>query len=272
VQLLQHQRRRLHRGGLSDSAPSGYEGRIGRYTPSLAKALVDVAEVKAGERVLDVGCGSGPLAADLVSRVGPDNVFAIDPDENGVAAFRQRLPDVDVRVGYAEDLPYPDDSFDVTLAQLVLTLLSDADQAVTEMRRVTRPGGRVGTCVWDFGGGMRVLRTFWDAAGAVSPELAHEYDQARTRPYATAAELEALWRSAGMHDISTGELVAGADYRDFEDLWQPLATPDGPPGKFLEQLDEIGRAAVKSKARERLGSPSGSFRLEARAWYVLGSA
>ena len=53
---------------------------------------------------------------------------------------------------------------------------------------------------------------------------------------------------------------------------QPLATPDGPPGKFLEQLDEIGRAAVKSKAREHFGSLSGSFRLEARAWYVLGSA
>ena len=122
------------------------------------------------------------------------------------------------------------------------------------MRRVTRRGGRVATCVWDFGGGMTVLRTFWDAAARVSPGAARQYDQAKIRPYSTAEELDALWRSAGIRIVSTGELVVSAGYTDFDDLWDPLVTPDGPSGKFLQGLDALQVEAVRQQV-QRISEP-----------------
>jgi ubiquinone/menaquinone biosynthesis C-methylase UbiE len=251
---------------------SGYEGRIGRYTPQLAEALVAVAEVRPGERVLDVGCGTGPLAARLAEIVGPENVCAVDPSSEAIAVCGERLPGIEARVASAEALPYEEGAFDATLAQLVVGLMADAEQGAREMRRVTRRRGRVATCVWDFGGGMTVLRTFWDAAASINPPAARQHDHAKIRPYSTAEELDALWRSAGIREVSTGALVVSARYADFEDLWDPLAVPDGPSGKFLQVLDARQRAAVKRRVRTDLGSPVGAFRLDARAWYAVGYA
>src|SRR6185312_4499449 len=114
---------------------------MGRYTRTLAVALADAAGVTADMRVLDVGCGPGGLAAELAARVGADHVAAIDPAPGFAAACRERLPAADVREGLAEDLPWPDGSFDAALSCLVIGFMSDADRGVSEMARVTRPGG-----------------------------------------------------------------------------------------------------------------------------------
>jgi SAM-dependent methyltransferase len=221
--------------------------------------------------VLDVGCGSGALTAPLVERLGAAQVFGVDPDEAAGAACRARLPSVDVRVASADALPHADGRFDLVLAQLVLSLLADADAGVREMRRVARPGGVVAACVWDFGGGMTVLRTFWDAASSLDPAAASR-DQATTRPFATREELEALWRRAGLGAITTGAIAAEASYHDFEDLWGPLVEPDGPPGLYYATLSADGRQALREEVRRRLGSPARRFALTARAWYVSGGA
>ena len=188
-----------------------------------------------------------------------------------IAECRARLPDVDVRVALAEDLPFRDDEFDAVLAQLVVGLLTDAAQGVAEMRRVARPGASVATCVWDFGDGMTVLRAFWDAAVELDPRAA-EHDQATTRPYSTGEELHALWDAAGLRDVSSGAIVVGADYRDFEDLWDPLVTPDGAPGRYFAALDNRHRDALRRAVVDRLDRPQRPFRLTARAWYAVGSA
>jgi hypothetical protein len=139
------------------------------------------------------------------------------------------------------------------------------------MRRVARPGGVVATCVWDFAAGMTLLRTFWDAAAALD-RAAESRDQAKTRPFADPDQLEGLWRSAGLTDIAIGELIASADYVDFKDLWVPLVAPDGSPGAYFAELKAEQREALRKEMWRRLGSPTGSFRLTARAWYVQGSA
>lgn len=249
----------------------GYEGRIGRYGPELAIALMTAAGVRAGQRGLDVGCGGGALAEPLCELLGLRNAAAVDPDPVAVEACRARLPGLDVRVAAAEALPFADGEFDVVLAQLVVSFMTDARQGVGEMRRVARPGGVVATCVWDFAAGMTLLRTFWDAAATLD-RAAESRDQAKTRPFADPDQLGRLWRSAGLADVATGELIAGADYVDFEDLWLPLVAPDGSPGAYFAELEAQQREALRGEVWRRLGSPMGSFRLTARAWYVQGSA
>ena len=253
------------------TADCGYEGRIGRYGSSLATAFLQVVEVRAGWRALDVGCGPGALTTQLVARLGARNVAAVDPASEFVGICRSRLPGVDVREAAAEALPFPDDSFDVVLAQLVVALMSDPDAGVRQMRRVARPGRPVAACGWDFAEGMTLFRMFWDAAAHLDP-AARSADPALTRPLGTPAELQALFERAGCEDVRTGELIARAGYADFEDLWEPLVAPDGPPGEYWTTLDAAHREALREQMWQRLGRPDGAFELTARAWYVRGRA
>jgi hypothetical protein len=113
---------------------------------------------------------------------------------------------------------------------------------------------------------------FWDAASAIDPEGAAANDQAATRPYSNPDDLKRLWTGCGLRDVSTGALVVGADYADFEDLWDPLVIPDGGPGRYIELLPRPKREAICDELRRRLGDPVEPFRLTARAWYALGYA
>src|SRR5689334_8386669 len=126
---------------------------MGRFSEPLAVPFAAYLRLRAGLRVLDVGCGPGALTAVLVAELGEAAVSAIDPSESFVAAVRDRWPGVDTRLGVAEALPWPDDSFDCAAAQLVVHFLTDPVAGLAEMARVTRPGGTVAATVWDFAGG-----------------------------------------------------------------------------------------------------------------------
>ena len=106
-------------------AGEAYDRFMGRYSRPLAHSLTDWLDVRMGERALDVGCGPGALTAQLVERLGPDRVSAIDPSAPFVEACRERFPDVDVRLGNAESLPYDDASFDIAGACLVVHFMKD---------------------------------------------------------------------------------------------------------------------------------------------------
>ena len=81
---------------------------MGKYSEPLAGQFADLAGIRAGQRVLDVGCGPGALTAELVRRTGPDAVSAVEPSASFAAAARQRLPGVDIQQSAAEHLPFPD--------------------------------------------------------------------------------------------------------------------------------------------------------------------
>ena len=147
---------------------------MGRYSVPLAPKFADLANVAAGQRVLDVGCGPGALTAELVSRLGPDGVAAVDPSASFVAAVRRRHPGVNVQRGGAEALPFEDQAFDAALAQLVVHFMADPVQGLREMARVTRKQGVVGACVWDHAGGQGPLALFWDAARELDPGVRDE--------------------------------------------------------------------------------------------------
>jgi ubiquinone/menaquinone biosynthesis C-methylase UbiE len=251
------------------ASADAYRRLVGRYSAPLAEALFDFARVEPGMRALDVGCGPGGLAAVLVERLGPANVAAVDPSEPFVEACRARLPEIEARVAGAEALPFADDTFDTVLSQLVVNFIDDPERGVREMARVTRRGGIVGSCVWDYREGMKLLRAFWDAAHEVEPERAAVADESTMR-WCGEGELAELWSAAGLESVRFGSLVVRADYADFEDLWSPFPTGIGPAGAFAKSLDEERRGELRDALRRRLGVGDGPFELSVRAWAVAG--
>jgi ubiquinone/menaquinone biosynthesis C-methylase UbiE len=258
------------RGTMFQGPADVYDRFVGRYSPALARAMCEAAGVRPGQRALDVGCGSGALVAALAEMLGAENVAGIDPSETFVEAARARVPGARVVVGPAESLPFPDGEFDTTLSQLVVNFLSDPEQGLREMTRVTRADGVVAGCVWDYGGEMTMLRVFWEAAVAVDRERAEPLAEAHTMRFATPEELAALWRGAGLNDVDVGPIVVEASYADFEDLWAPFPTGVGPAGSFAAALDPERQAALRDEFARRLGRRDGPFTLSARAWRASG--
>ena len=252
------------------ASADAYDRHVGRYGDALAVALLDIAAVEPAMRVLDVGCGTGALSEALVARVGVDRVCAVDPSEPFADAARARLGGVDVRVGAAEELPFADGEFDGAAAQLVVNFMSDAPRGVAEMARVTKPGGVVAASVWDYAGEMTFLRAFWDAAVALDPEGAGPRDEGRCMRWCAPAELEQLWRDAGLADVRTAGLIVAAAYDGFDDLWAPLVEGVAPSGAYATSLDPESQGALRGELRRRLGVGDEPFRLTARAWAVVG--
>jgi SAM-dependent methyltransferase len=246
--------------------PESYDRFMGVYSVQLAPQLADLAGVEPGQRVLDVGCGPGALWAELVERLGPAAVSAVDPSETFVAATRERLPGVAVQQAAAEQLPFPDDSFDAAIAQLVVHFMSDPVAGLAEMGRVTRTGGIVAACVWDHAGGEGPLSAFWDAARVFEPGA----DDESGLPGAREGHLPELFDAAGLGDVEGTTLTATVRYPAFEDWWEPYTFGIGPAGAFVAALSPDRRGELRELCRERL--PAAPFSVTARAWAARGLA
>lgn len=246
-----------------------YDRYVGRYSPALACDLTEFAQAKPGERALDVGCGPGALTAHLVRVLGADHVAAADPSPPFVEACRARNPGVRVELAPAEQLPFSDGEFDQTMSQLVVNFMSDAQAGVREMRRVTRSGGWITSCTWDYNEGMTLIRAFFDAAIALDP-TAVDHDEGRHMRYCRPEELHDLWVAAGLRDVEVQPLTVRAAYEGFDDLWSPLESGVGPAGAYVLSLEPAGRAALHEELRRRLGVGDSPFELTARAWAARG--
>ena len=247
-------------------AAASYDRFMGRYSTQLSSQLADLAGVEAGQRVLDVGCGPGVLTGELVVRVGASNVSAVDPSETFIAAIQSRHPEVDVRQGSAEELPFDDDIFDVSLAQLVVHFMADPVQGLREMKRVTRPGGVVAACVWDFGGSRGPLSPFYKAARHVDPHVNDESERAGTHQ----GHLLKLFEAAGLNNPGETTVAASIEHATFEDWWEPFKLAVGTAGSYLSSLDPDQQAQVEVIAREII-SPL-PYLLTSQAWAVRGAA
>ena len=244
-----------------------YDNFMGRYSRPLASLFADAAGVGSGQSVLDVGCGPGALTSVLVERLGPASVSAVDPSPPFVAECQALHPGVTVREGRAEDLPFPDAGFDRALAQLVLHFVTDPVSFAQELRRVLRPGGVAAACVWDFAEGMQMLRLFWDAALVIDPTAP---DEARTLRFGREGEISDWLAAAGFTDVTETTLEVSSAYASFEELWNGFLAGIGPAGSYCVGLTEHQRAAVRGELFHRLGSPTGSFSLDATARCATG--
>jgi ubiquinone/menaquinone biosynthesis C-methylase UbiE len=243
-----------------------YDRFMGRYSVRLAPQLADFAGVHPGQKVADIGCGPGALTSELVDRVGPTNVFAVDPSEPFVAAVRERFPSVDVQLAAAEQLPFPDRAFDAALAQLVVHFMSDPVAGLAEMARVVRNDGVVAACVWDHAGEHGPLSVFWQAARELDPTVADESRRAGAR----AGHLAELFVNAGLRDVEATVLVATVTHASFDDWWEPFTLGVGPAGAYVAGLDVKRRAELRAGCRELLRTAP--FEVAARAWTARGIA
>jgi SAM-dependent methyltransferase len=250
-------------------AAEAYDRHVGRYSGALARELLRLAGVEAGDRCLDVGCGTGGLTRELITVAGAANVAAVDPSPSFVAACRARFPEIVVEQAAAAAMPFVDGSFAASLAQLVVNFLPDGPAGVREMARVTRRGGVVGAAVWDYRDGMTLLRTFWDAAVALDP-AAEASDEASSMRYSTPDELSALWSLAGLHAVRTSTVSVAAGYADFDDLWYAFEQGVGPAGAYTIERSVSQRRALRAELRRRLRVGAGPFELAARAFLVTG--
>ncbi len=248
-------------------AGAAYDGFMGRYSVGLAEGFADAAGVVAGGTALDVGCGPGALTSVLVARLGVDAVRACDPSPPFRDECAARHPGVVVTLGRAESIPFDGDSVDHALAQLVLHFVSEPQVAAREMVRVTRPGGTVAACVWDFDSGMEMLRAFWDAALVVDPDAP---DEARTMRFGRPGEIAELFALVGLEDVVESTLSVTSTYAAFGDLWAGFLAGIGPAGAYCVALPADDRTRLEGELYRRLGSPTGPFTLAALARCAVG--
>ena len=240
-----------------------YDRFMGRYSVPLAPQLAFLADIAAGQRVLDVGCGPGALTTELVRRLGPAAVVAVDPSEPFVEAARERHPEVRVERASAEQLPFPDREFDAALAQLVVHFMTDPVAGLREMARVTKPGGVVAACVWDHAGERTPLAVFWTAARELDSNARDESALAG----AHEGHLAELMREAGLSEIEETLLEVPFGSETFDDWWEPFTLGVGPAGGYLTRLDGERLARIREAARDEF--PDDRV-VVARAWAVRG--
>ena len=245
---------------------NAYDRFMGRYSEPLAPPFADFASVVEGLRVLDVGCGPGALSDELVKRVGPGSVTAVDPSETFVTAAEERNPTIDVQRATAEELPFEDSTFDATLAQLVVHFMKDPVVGLREMARVTRRGGVVAACVWDHDGGGGPLSLFWDAVRELDRDANGEAELAGTRD----GHLAQLFREGGLASIDDTSLSITVTHPSFDDWWEPFTFGVGPAGSYVAGLDTTRQIQLRDRCRDIL--PSAPFTLNARAWAARGLA
>jgi ubiquinone/menaquinone biosynthesis C-methylase UbiE len=254
------------------SDPDAYERLMGRWSRRLASAFLDHVGLKAGEAMLDVGCGTGSLTTVLAERVEPRTVTGIDIAFPFVRFGARRHSRAHYLVGDACALPLADASFDHVMSLLALNFVSNPDQALQEMHRVTKAGGRIGAAVWDFGGGLVYQRIFWDTAAALDPAAIHgrarQYSASLLAPGALAAALT----EAGFSDVHDGSLTIRMDYGCFADYWEPIASATGPVGDYVRSATPALLDEIRSKTREAYlsGLPDGPRSMAATAWTATG--
>jgi len=253
---------------------SGYEQLMGRWSRKLAEPFIGFAGLQDGERILDVGCGTGSLTFALPLAAEVSEIAAIDYSPVFVEEARRRNTDprITITQGDACALSFPDGRFDRALALLVLHFVPETGKAVAEMRRVVRPGGRVAAAVWDHLGGMPGMRMALDTLAMLDEEahrLRHHYC---FQPMMRPGEMRDCFLAQGLSNVEETSLLIRMEYENFADYWGPFAAGEGPLGRYVAALDPtlLARAEEAVRAAYEAGEPDGPRSFVSVAWACRG--
>lgn len=254
------------------TASAGYEQFMGRWSRLLAREYIKFAGVRDGVRVLDVGTGTGALASTVEAMLPASEVVGIDPSPGFIDYARRSAKGQrsTFEIGDAQALRFADATFEQTMALLVINFVPDHEKAISEMRRVTRPGGVVSACIWDYDAGMQMLRFFWDEVVALDPTMASRDE--RNMKLSREGQLGAVWKKAGLVNVEEKPLLIEQNFVSFDDYWGPFLKGVGPGGAYVVSLGDSKRRDLEARMRKRLlgNRQDGAFSLPARAWCVRG--
>ncbi len=250
-----------------------YERDMGRWSKLLAPLFVEFVGVREGDCVLDAGCGTGSLTETVARITGASKIVGIDRSKGFIDYARSHKSGARVifELGDAQNLPYPEESFDRCLALLIMNFIPDAPKAAREMRRVTRSGGVVGTAMWDNSGGNELNQCLWDAAIALDPKVIRPDE--RVGSFGSPETLKTLWAGAGFTSIEVTDLTFPCEFSSFDEMWlRRYIEGQGPGAAFVVGLPEDHREALRQRMRRDIlgGCPDGPFTLKAKAWAVRG--
>jgi SAM-dependent methyltransferase len=250
-----------------------YEPYVGRWSRAVAREFLGWLGAPPGGRWLDVGCGTGALSETILHFASPSELVGIDTSAGFLAYAGARMPDPPARflLGDARSLPVPLRHFDAVVSGLVLNFVPNPREMALEMVRAARPGGTVGCYVWDYAGGMEMMRAFWDAASALDPAAAALDEGERFGAICHPEALTALFSSTGLREVDARPLDVPTHFRDFDDYWTPFLGGQGPAPAYVATLDPAASAALRGRLRATLPvRDDGSIPLMARAWAVKG--
>jgi SAM-dependent methyltransferase len=226
----------------------------------------DVAQLKSGDRVLDVACGTGVLARAAAERATPGgSVVGLDPNPGMLAIAAELAPAVEWRQGAAESLPFPDASFDAVVSQFGLMFFSDRRTALREMLRVLRPGGRLAVAVWD---SLDHTPAYAAEVALLERVAGRAAADALRAPFVLGDRqvLTALFADAGMPGARIATVPGTAEFPSARTLveadlrgWLPVmgVTLSEPAiARILEEADDVLRDCVTLEGTARFASPA----------------
>ena len=254
------------------TAGNAYEPFIGRWSRQVADVFLAWLPSPSSATWLDLGCGTGALTEAILEAAAPRRILGIDQSPAYLAYARRRVMDRRLAFAVADvrALPVATGSADVAVSGLVLNFVPTPERALTEWRRVVRPGGVVAAYLWDYAGRMELLRRFWDAVVALDPGAA-SLDEGKRFPLCTPEALASLWRAADLAAVTTRAIDVPARFTDFDDLWTPFLGGQGPAPGYVATLAEGDRTALREELRRRVPvAADGSIALTVRAWAVKG--
>jgi SAM-dependent methyltransferase len=249
--------------------PDVYEHFMGRWSRRLADPFLDFAGVQPGDRVIDVGCGTGAITAALAARgctaIGVD---ASEPYLEGARRHRSH-PAVTYELGDARRIHYPDASFNGCVSTLAIDVIPEVDQVAAEMRRVTRPGGIVACGVFDFWGGFSAQDLVYDTGAVLDEGIRDLRDYMKARPLVWANGQADLWRRTGLVNVVEVPIVLSFGYTSFEDYWSSFSIGPTRIAQRLQTLPTELRGEIERHVRTGYlaGLPDGprSFAIIVRA-------
>ena len=233
-----------------------------------AVRVADAARLARGDRVLDVACGTGAVAVEALGRVGPHgSVTGLDRSPDMLAVARRKLPHLEWHEGRAEALPFTEAAFDAVTCQFGLMFFDDPGQALGEMRRVLRPGGRVALAVWD-----RLERT--PGYTALTDLVERHLGRAASEPVRASFalgdvdEIRSLLAAAGFAAVEATSVDATARFPSLDD-WVEAEVR----GWVGSGFGEAAYAELLADARRSLAvyrTPDGSVAFDLPA--IIGTA
>lgn len=259
-------------GKYGDAA--GYDRYMGGWSAALSPLFLDYVGDGLSD-VLDVGCGTGNLLVAVREAYPNATLTGVDPSEAllATARARVRLSGAKLIFGTVESLPFADEAFSHTLSMLVLQeFAGNAGVALEEMRRVTRAGGMVAGCQWDFAR-MPVIAALVDAITTVDAALGAQLDGRRHPVFAEETELADAWTRAGLVDVHVGRITVRRSFPRFDVLWNSLLAGSTPSTMTLADMSPAQQHLVNALMVRRLATngPDRPLTIDADALVVRGA-